>query len=72
MTEIIFEVLEDEVDGGFTASALGFGIHTEAESVDELRANVREAVDCYFDEGEQAPKLTRLHFGSADKFRCAN
>jgi predicted RNase H-like HicB family nuclease len=62
MTEIIFEVREDEVDGGFIASALGFGIHTEAESVDELRANVREAVDCYFDEAEQAPKLIRLHF----------
>ena len=62
MTEIIFEVREDEVDGGFTASALGFGIHTEAESIDELRANVREAVDCYFDENEKAPKLIRLHF----------
>lgn len=62
MTEIIFEVREDEVDGGYTASALGFGIHTEAESMDELRANVREAVDCYFDETEPAPKLIRLHF----------
>ena len=62
MTEIIFEVREDEVDGGYTASALGFGIHTEAESMDELRANVREAVDCYFDETQPAPKLIRLHF----------
>jgi predicted RNase H-like HicB family nuclease len=62
MTEIIFEVREDEVDGGYTASALGFGIHTEAESIDELRANVREAVDCYFDETQPAPKLIRLHF----------
>ena len=62
MMEIIFEVREDEVDGGYTASALGFGIHTEAESMDELRANVREAVDCYFDETQPAPKLIRLHF----------
>ena len=62
MTEIIFEVREDEVDGGYTASALGFGIHTEAETIDELRANVREAVDCYFDETQPAPKLIRLHF----------
>ena len=29
MTEIIFEVTEDEVDGGYSASALGYGIHTE-------------------------------------------
>ena len=27
-TEIIFEVSEDEVDGGCSASALGYGIHT--------------------------------------------
>jgi predicted RNase H-like HicB family nuclease len=62
MTEIIFEVREDEIDGGYNASALGFGIHTEADSIDELRTNVREAVDCYFDENEQSPKMIRLHF----------
>ena len=62
MSEIIFEVREDEIDGGYTASALGFGIHMEADTIDDLRANVREAVDCYFDEGQPAPKLIRLHF----------
>ena len=62
MSEIIFEVLEDAVERGFTASALGFGIHTEADSIEDLRANVREAVDCYFDETADAPKLIRLHF----------
>lgn len=30
MSEIIFEVTEDEADGGYTASALGYGIHTQA------------------------------------------
>ena len=62
MTEIIFDVREDEVDGGFTAAALGVGIHTEGETLDELRANVKEAVDCYFDEKMEAPKVIRLHF----------
>ena len=61
-TEIIFEVSEDEVDGGYTASALGFGIHTEGDSLEELRNNVKEAVDCYFDEAMQRPKMIRLHF----------
>ena len=61
MKEIIFEVTED-VEGGYTASALGLGIHTQADSVDELRAMVREAVDCYFDESEPRPSLIRLHF----------
>ncbi len=60
--EIIFEVSEDEVDGGYTASALGYGIHTQGESLEELRSNVKEAVDCYFDEAMQRPKLIRLHF----------
>ena len=40
-TEIIFEVSEDELDGGYSASALGFGIHTQGETLDELRRNVR-------------------------------
>jgi hypothetical protein len=62
MSEVIFEVLEDTTEGGFTASALGFGIHTEADTMDALRANVREAVDCYFDETDDAPKIIRLHF----------
>lgn len=62
MSEIIFEVKEDEVDGGYTASALGYGIHTQAETLEELRQMVREAVECYFDNAAEAPKLIRLHY----------
>ena len=61
-TEIIFEVGEDESDGGYSASALGFGIHTQGDTLDDLRRNVREAVDCYFDDGMERPRLIRLHF----------
>ena len=61
-TEIIFEVNEDEVESGYTASALGYGIHPEGDSLEELRRNVREAVDCYFDDTMPRPKLIRLHF----------
>ncbi len=61
-TEIIFEVTEDEVDGGYSASALGYGIHTQGDSVEEARRNVLEAVDCYFDEMMDRPGLIRLHF----------
>ena len=56
MTEIIFEVTEDEVDGGYSVSALGYGIHTQGESVEEIRSNVKEAVDCYFDDTMPRPK----------------
>jgi hypothetical protein len=62
MTEIIFDVREDEVAGGYTATALGVGIHTQGETLEELRANVKDAVDCYFDETMVAPKVIRLHF----------
>jgi hypothetical protein len=36
MSEIIFEVREDEIDGGYTASALGYGIDTQADTMEEL------------------------------------
>ena len=61
-TEIIFEVTEDEVDGGYSASALGYGIHTQGDSIEDIRRNVREAVDCYFDETMERPSVIRLHF----------
>ncbi len=61
MKEIVFEVLEDST-GGFTASAIGLGIHTQGEDVEDLKAQLREAVDCYFDESEERPSVVRLQF----------
>jgi len=60
-SEIIFEVTEAE-EGGYCASALGYGITTQGESLEELRSMVREAVECYFDDPSQAPAIIRLHF----------
>ena len=60
MSEIIFQITEDEADGGFVARALGHSIVTEADTWEQLRANVREAVLCHFDEGK-APAVIRLH-----------
>jgi hypothetical protein len=60
MNEIIF-LIEEAVEGGFTARALGESIFTEAETPDKLRQQVRDAVNCHFDEGK-APKVIRLHF----------
>lgn len=62
MSEIIFEVTEDEADGGYTANALGYGIHTQGDSLEDIRRNVREAVDCYFDDSMPRPEIIRLHF----------
>lgn len=59
MSEIIF-LVEEADEGGFTARAASHSIFTEADTLDELRQKVREAVECHFDDGE-APKLIRLH-----------
>jgi len=59
---LIFEVSEDELEGGYTARALGYSIFTEADTIDELRDNVREATDAFFDETMETPKVIRLHF----------
>ncbi len=60
MNEIFF-LVDESPDGGYTAKALGESIYTEAVSLEELHANVRDAVRCHFDEGK-APKMIRLHF----------
>ena len=60
MRELIF-VVEEAPEGGYTARALGESIFTEAETLEELRAQVRDAVRCHFDDGT-APRIIRLHF----------
>ena len=60
MSEIIF-IVEQAPEGGFSARAVGESIFTDAESMVDLHARVRDAVRCHFDEGTQ-PKLIRLHF----------
>ncbi len=58
-TEIIFSV-EESPEGGYEARALGHSIFTQAETLDELRVMVRDAVRCHFDDAER-PRLIRLH-----------
>ena len=62
MREIIFQIEEDPVDGGYVARALGHGITTQAESVAELKEMIADAVRCHFDSPEDMPKVVRLHF----------
>ena len=64
MSEIIFEVQEDSVDGGYVATALGHAIATQGDTLDELREMVRDAVQCHFGDGVPGtmPKVIRLHF----------
>jgi hypothetical protein len=60
MTEIIF-LVEEAPEGGYTARAVGASIFTEADDLEGLEHNVRDAVRCHFEEGER-PRMVRLHF----------
>jgi len=59
MSEIIF-VVEHSDEGGYTAKSLGYSIYTEAETLDELRENVKDAIKCHF-ELKDTPHIVRLH-----------
>jgi hypothetical protein len=58
--EIIF-LVEQDPEAGFTARALGYSIFTEADSLEALRDEIRDAVACHFDEAER-PRVARIHF----------
>lgn len=59
MNEIFF-LVEEALEGGYTAKSIGESIFTEAENMDELKVNIREAVHCHFDD-DKLPKIIRLH-----------
>lgn len=59
MKEIIF-LIEEAVEGGYTARALGESIFTEGDTMEHIKANIKEAVECHFDEAS-LPKIIRLH-----------
>ena len=57
--EIIF-LVEESLEGGWEAKAPGHSIYTEAETLEELKEAVRNAVRCHFEE-ENPPRMIRLH-----------
>jgi len=59
MQEIIF-VINESLDGGFEAEALGVYIFTQGETWDELKTNILDSVLCHFDDNEK--RIIRMHF----------
>ncbi len=59
LKEIIF-LVEEAPEGGYTARALGHSIFTEADTWEQLKEAVQDAVRCHFEE-DQTPTLVRLH-----------
>ena len=60
MTEIVF-LIEDDVDGGYIARALGESIFTQADDIENLKEMLRDAVRCHFPNEQMRPKIIRLH-----------
>ena len=56
MEEIIF-IVEESPEGGYEARALGHPIFTEADTFDEIKEQVRDAVRCHFDEGNRPTQV---------------
>jgi predicted RNase H-like HicB family nuclease len=61
MKELVFEIRDAE-EGGYNARALGEAIFTQAETWEELKQNILEAIDCYYDSVDEQPKIVQLHY----------
>ena len=59
MSEIVFEVTQ-EADGGFVAECLTESIFTQADTWEQLREEVKDAVSGYFFDRPK-PERIRLH-----------
>jgi len=57
--EIIF-LVEESLEGGFEAKALGYSIFTQAETFEELKEAVKDSIRCHF-EDDHMPRIIRLH-----------
>ena len=60
LEEVVF-LVEEAPEGGYTAKALSVSIVTEADTLDELRHQVVDAVRCHFGDQAHHPRLIRLH-----------
>lgn len=70
MSEIIF-LVEEAPEGGYTAKALDNSIFTDADTMEELKEMVKDAVRCHF-EKENLPKIIRLHFVKEETISLAS
>lgn len=50
MPNIIQFFIQIAEEGGYTAEAIGYSIHTQGQTLDETVRNIKEAVECHFGE----------------------
>ena len=61
MTELTLLVREAE-EGGYYAEAVGTGIFAEGETMDELKENIKNGIECYHENMPGMPSFAHLHF----------
>ncbi len=52
MPRILQFFIQDSEAGGYTATAVGYSIFTQGETLDEVVNNIKEAVECHFAEDD--------------------
>ncbi|WP_338078958.1 2-oxoisovalerate dehydrogenase E1 subunit beta [Aphanizomenon flos-aquae] len=57
--EIVF-LLEDDPNSGYTATALGQSIFTQADDIETLQFMIPDTVQCHFTDKEKRPKIIHL------------
>ncbi|QDV91680.1 hypothetical protein RAS2_27840 [Phycisphaerae bacterium RAS2] len=62
LEEIVFIVQEEPEDGGYSAVCHPYGIFTQGDDLDDLRAMVLDAVAGRFADEPVKPGRIRLHF----------
>lgn len=67
MTEIIF-LVETDSESGYVAQALGESIITQANDLEMLKKEVKDAVHCHFPDKNLRPKIIRLHIVREEVF----
>lgn len=70
MNEIIF-IVEEDIESGYIARALGYSIFTEGETLAELRSNIKNALECHFENKSDIPQVVRLHQVKEEVFAYA-
>ena len=58
MEELIF-LVEESPEGGYTAKGMGQSIFTQAETINDLKKELIDAIHCHFDDDKK--RLIRLH-----------
>ena len=66
MKELVF-LVEESQDGGYFARAVNQSIFTQADTIEELKPMITDAVRCHFDDAEM-PELIHMHVTREETF----